>query len=182
MATSLGGSSGFMKPGQTTGLKGSGYTSGTMQQFTPEQMSLFQRLFSNVGPDSLTSKLASGDQSTFDQLEKPALKQFNALQGNIASRFSGMGMGGRRSSGFQNAMTTANQDFSSQLRAQRMGLQQQAIQSLHGMSNDLLNQRPYENMLMPQQKPFWQELASAGAGGIGQGIGAGASGFLLGKI
>ena len=61
------------------------------QQFTPEQMQLFQQLFGNVGPDSFTSRLAGGDQSAFEDIERPALQQFAGLQGQTASRFSGMG-------------------------------------------------------------------------------------------
>ncbi len=56
-----------------------GYQKGSLQQFTPEQMQLFQQLFSNVGPESYLSKLAGGDESFFNEMEAPALKQFSAL-------------------------------------------------------------------------------------------------------
>lgn len=137
----------------------SGYKAGQLQQFTPEQMQLFGQLFSHVSPDSFTGRLASGDQDIFNQLEAPALKQFGALQGNIASRFSGQGMGARRSSGFQNSMGQAGSDFAQQLQANRIGLQQQAIQDLMGMGNTLLSQRPYENFLVQKQQstPFWKQ-------------------------
>lgn len=158
--------------GSSSGLKGTGYQQVTAQSFTPEQMQLFQRMFSQVSPDSQLSKLAGGDQSQFDQLEAPALKQFSALQGNLASRFSGMGSGARRSSGFQNASNQAAQDFAGQLQSQRMGLQRQAMQDLMGFSSNLLQQRPYEEYILPQQKPFWQELLLGLAPGIGQGAGA----------
>lgn len=165
--------------GSATGLKGTGYRQVTMPQFTPEQSQLFQQLFGHVNPQSTLSKLASGDQSQFAQMESPALKQFGALQGNIASRFSGYGLGGRRSSGFQNITNQATSDFAQQLQAQRLGLQRQALQDLFGMSSQLLSQRPYEQMLMPKQKPFWQELMGAFAPGIGSGLGqAGALGSL----
>ena len=117
-----------------------------MQQFTPEQMKLFQSMFGQLGPDSFLGKLASGDQSQFEQLEAPAWRQFQEAQGGLASRFSGAGMGGRHSSGFQNAANQQSMDFASQLQSQRMGLQQQALQSLMGMSNQLLQQRPYEQL------------------------------------
>jgi len=52
----------------------SGYELGKIQQFTPEQMNLFKTMFGNVGPDSYLGKLAGGDQATFDQMEKPALR------------------------------------------------------------------------------------------------------------
>lgn len=155
-----------------------GYKKGSMQQFTPEQMQLFQQLFGQVGPESFTSKLAGGDQSQFAQMEAPAMQQFNELQGGLASRFSGMGMGGRKSSGFQNTMTSAGANFAQQLQSQRLGLQQQAIQDLMGMSNNLLGQRPYENFLVEKQQKQspWGAIGGAlgGLGGFALGGPAGA--------
>ncbi len=169
MSTSMGGYSGFKGPtGKAQGLKGTGYQQTTLKNFTPEQQQLFQHLLGQVGPNSQTSRLAAGDQSQFDQLEAPAMRQFGALQGNLASRFSGQGMGGRRSSSFQNAQTSAASNFAQDLQSQRMGLQRQAIQDLMGMGNSLLNQRPYENVLLQKEKPYWQQLGIAGAGGLGQ--------------
>ena len=125
----------------------SGYKKGSLQQFTPEQMQLFQQMFGHVGPDSFLSKLAGGDEETFGQIEAPALKQFNALQGQLGARFSGMGTGAQKSSGFQNTMNSAAQDFAGQLQSQRQSLQQQALQDLMGFSSNLLGQQPYENFL-----------------------------------
>jgi len=155
----------------------SGYKAGRMQQFTPEQMQLFQSLFSHLGPESFLSKLAGGDEQTFGQMETPALKQFSGLQGNLASRFSGMGMGARRSSGFQNTSNQAASDFAGELQSRRQGLQRQALQDLMGMSNTLLGQRPYEQFLTPEKPSFLQSLLGALGQGGGQllgGLGAGA--------
>lgn len=135
-----------------------GYNLGQLDNFTPEQHQLFQQMFGNVGQDSFTSKLAGGDEDTFNQLEAPALKQFSGIQGGLASRFSGMGSGARRSSGFQNTANSAASDFAQQLQSNRVGLQQQAIRDLHGMSQDLLGQRPYEQTLNKKSMPFWQQL------------------------
>lgn len=135
-----------------------GYRKGQITQYTPEQMGLFGALFSHLGPDSFINRLASGDQSMFEQLEAPALKQFGELQGNIASRFSGMGSGARRSSGFQNTMNQASSDFAQALQSQRLQLRNQALQDLFGMSEKLLGQRPYEKTLIKKQTPFWQQL------------------------
>lgn len=161
MSSLLGSSSKSPKVGTATGLKGSGYQSGTVQQFSPEQMKLFKQMFSQVGPESYLGKLAGGDEQTFNQLEAPAMKQFGQIQSGIANRFSGAGLGGRHSSGFQNAQNTASSDFASQLQAQRMGLQRNAINDLMSNSATLLGQRPQENFLVQkQQKPmsFWQQL------------------------
>lgn len=158
-----------------------GYTKGQLQQFTPEQMELFQQMFSNLGPDSYLSRLAGGDEETFNQIEAPAMRQFNELQGGLASRFSG-GVGGgsqaqlgnRRSSGFQNTATAASSNFAQDLASQRQQLQQQAIKDLMGLSNELLNQRPVDRALF--QKPQKQEKKALGgwgsvAGGVLGGIG-----------
>lgn len=148
-----------------------GFERGQLNQFTPEQMNLFQSLFSHIGPDSYLSKLAGGDQSQFEQTERPALRQFQGLQGQLASRFSGMGSGARKSSGFQNTINQAGSDLSENLASRRMELQSQAIRDLMGMGNSLLQQRPYEQFLLPKQQPFWQQLLGGLAPGVGQGLG-----------
>jgi len=157
----------------------SGYKAGRMQQFTPEQMQLFSSMFGHLGPDSFLSKLASGDESTFSQVEAPALKQFSGLQGNLASRFSGMGMGARRSSGFQNTSNQAASDFAQGLQSKRQDLQRQALGDLMGFSNSLLGQRPYENFLTEKKPSFLESLM----GGLGQGLGSmGGQGGSLGML
>lgn len=158
-----------------------GYERGQLQNFTPEQMQLFQQMFGNLGPNSFLSKLAGGDESMFEQLEAPAMRQFQGLQGQLASRFSGMGTGARRSSGFQNTANQATSDFAEQLQSQRMGLQNQAIRDLMGMSNQLLGQKPYEQFRTPKQKPWWQELLGSLGGGASQGLGTAGSIWGLGK-
>jgi hypothetical protein len=155
-----------------------GYQKGSLQQFTPEQQQLFSQLFGHLGPESFLGKLAGGDQSQFEQLEQPALRQFGALQGNIASRFSGMGSGARKSSGFGLAQNQAAQDFAGQLQSQRMGLQRQALQDLMGYSNQLLGQRPQENFLAKKEIPFWQQLLL----GIGEAGGQAAAAWAGGSL
>ena len=183
MSTSLSGSRGYGSTGSANAMNRTGQKIGgrevqQLQNFTPQQMELFQSLFSNVGPNSYLGKLAGGDQETFNQIEKPALQQFGAMQGNLASKFSGSGMGGRRSSGFQNAMTSANQDFASQLQAQRMGLQTGAIKSLHEMANQLLGQKPYSyyDVEPYEEQPWWGKAADIGFPIIG-GLAGGFSGL-----
>jgi len=178
-------STGMSALGNTTGKSGTdfmpsfnvgkakgGYRPAQLQQFTPEQMKLFQSMFSQIGPESFLSKLAGGDQSMFEQMEAPAMRQFQGMQGQMASRFSGMGSGARRSSGFQNTMNQASSDFAQQLQANRMGLQRQAIQDLMGMSSNLLQQRPYEQMLLKKQPSFLKSLLSGGVNALGQAAGA----------
>lgn len=157
-----------------------GYEQGQLSQFTPEQMQLFQQMFSKVDPSSDLSKLASGDQSSFSQLEAPALKQFGQLQNSIANRFSGSGsFGSRRSSGFQNTQNSAAEDFAERLQSQRMGLQRQAQQDLFSLSNQLLGQKPYEYWTQKEEQeiPWWQKLLGGSLPLIGAGVGAGLGSF-----
>lgn len=174
--------------GSPTGRTGnkvpSGYKAGQIQQFTPEQMQLFQQLFQHVSPQSFTSRLAGGDQALFSEMEAPALRQFNELQGNLASRFSGMGTGGRQSSGFQNASSAAASNFAQDLQSQRQSLQRQAIQDLIGMSSNLLQQRPYEQFLVPKEQSQWGDIvgrfASAIPGAVAGFLTAGPPGAVAG--
>lgn len=159
-----------------------GYRQVQMQQFTPDQMQLFKQLFGNLGPDSFLSKLAGGDQSAFEQMEAPALQQFQGLQGQLASRFSGFGTGAQRSSGFKNTMNQASSDFAQRLQSNRLGLQQQAIKDLHSLSSDLLGQRPYDRFLVEKQQKSggWGGAIGAGLGAVGGFFAGGPAGALQG--
>lgn len=170
MVTSM---SGSRSRGGTAGdVIPKGFEKARLQQYDKPQMDVYNRDFSKIGPDSYLSKLAGGDQDLYNELEAPAFRQFSALQGGLASRFSGMGSGARRSSGFQNEGTAAASNFAEQLQSQRMGLRRQAMQDLHGMTEDILGRRPYDDSLVEKQpkKPGfdWGGLANAG---IQAGIG-----------
>jgi len=153
-----------------------GYKTGQLQQFTPEQMQLLSQMMGHVGPDSYLSRLAGGDQSMFDEMEAPAMQQFQGLLGGIASKFSGGGnkgpgaMSSRHSSGFQNTATSAASNFAQQLQSQRQGLQRQAVNDLMGFSNQLLGQRPYSRFPVQEQQEQpsgWGSLAGGLLGGVG---------------
>lgn len=153
----------------------SGYRKSSVSQYTPEQMKLFSQYPELFGEGSQLRKMAMGDQGQFDEIEAPALRQFNELQGGLSSRFSGMGgLGAQKSSGFKNASNAAAQDFASQLQSNRQGLQRQALQDLMGYSESFLNQRPYEQGLaQKRQKPpgFWHEAGVGFFSGLGKGAG-----------
>ncbi len=178
------GPTGMQSGGGRTGNKiPSNMRLGQIQNFTPEQMQQFQQMFQHAGPESYTSRLASGDQSMFGEIEAPALRQFNELQGGLASRFSGMGMGSRRSSGFQNTATSAASNFAQELQANRQNLQQQALRDLRGMSQELLGQKPYDQFTYQKQKKpgfDWGGAGGALAGGIGGFFAGGPIGALQG--
>lgn len=139
-----------------------------VQNYTPQQLQQHEQMFQHVGPDSYLARLAGGDESMFEQLEAPAWRQFQQAQGQLASRFSGQGMGGRNSSGFQNAAGQLGSDFAMNLQAQRMNMRNQALRELMGYSDALLNQKPYDKALYQKQQKQnpWAEMAGKFAGAI----------------
>ena len=158
-----------------------GYSKGQLAQFTPEQMQLFQQLFSHVSPDSYLSRLASGDESFFEEMEAPAWRKFAEAQGQLGSRFSQLApgaMSAQRGSGFQNAAGQLGSDFAMDLASKRRDLQRQAISDLMGIGHELLGQRPYDRFLV--EKPQSQSTALGGWGGALGALGGGALGFLGG--
>lgn len=172
----MGGSGRLRGPGGSRGdITPKGYNTGQLAQYTPEQNQLFKQQFSHLGPNSYLSRLAGGDQELFNEIESPALQQFQGTLGGIASKFSGQGMGSRRSSGFQNATTSAASNFAQQLQSNRQGLQRQAINDLMGMSNQLLGQRPYERFMTQKE-----QKQPSGWGSIGGGILGGIGGAFFG--
>lgn len=166
-------------------VKGTGYNQVQVPRLSPEQMSLFKQVFSQIQP-GLTGALGhlgdlagGGNEETWKQLEAPALRQFGQLQGNIASRFSGAGSGARRSSGFQNALSGAGADLAERLQSQRLGLQQDAIGQLLGLYGNLMGTQTQDTGFLPRQKPWWQQLLlglnQAGSQAVGNFAGIGAS-------
>lgn len=154
-----------------TSLHGTGYRGISVPNKTPQQMDLFNFLTGGAsqglrsGGMDFLSGLAGGDPSQFAQMEAPALRQFGQLQGNIGSRFSGIGSGAQRSSGFQNTMSGAAGDLAERLQGNRINLQQNAVNQLLGLSQSLLGQDLNENMLIPKKTPFWQDLLLGLVGG-----------------
>lgn len=173
--TSTGANVGPTATGNMREKRPHGFQKASLQQYTPEQLNQFQSLFQHLAPGSYLSRLAGGDESLFNEMEAPALRQFSQLQGNIASRFSGMGMGGRHSSGFQNYMGQKASDFAQDLQARRQGLMQQAIKDLLGLSGELLDKRPFDQAYVEKnrQPSGWSKfgatalpIAGAVAGGL----------------
>jgi hypothetical protein len=116
----------------------------SIQNMTPQQLEMLEQLIGMLGPDSFISRLANGDQSAFQEMEAPAHRQFQETTGGLATRFSGAGMGARRGSGFQNAMSQSAEDFAMKLQGNRTNLRNQALRDLMGMSHNLLQQRPFD--------------------------------------
>jgi len=157
-----------------------------VSNFSPQMMNLFQMLLGGTtqgagkGIDWL-SKLASGDESTFNQLEAPSHNAFNAKLGDIGNRFANIGAVG--SSGFNNATTGAASNFAQELGSNRINLQQGALDRLLNQSNSLLNMQPYS--LQEKDQGFdWGGLLGGILGSLGGpalgGIGS-AAGSKFGK-
>jgi hypothetical protein len=148
-------------------------------------MDLYNLLSRGISPglesglQHLSSMAGGGSPEFWQQLEAPALRQFGQMQGSRASRFSGMGSGARRSSGFQNVMGGAASDLAERLQSNRMSMQQQAIKDLMGMSQTLLGTDLMDTQFLAKQKPFWKEFLGAMAPGIGQGMGMAGGGWGL---
>lgn len=168
-----------MNPGEQGYIKKLGQVGGNkilqQQKFTPEAMQLYQQAFGNLGPDSYLSRLAGGDQAIFDQIEAPAKRQFAQAQGSLASRFSGMGsFGARNSSGFQNTANQAASDFAMDLQSKRQELTSNALKELMQMSHTLMNEQPYENLVLegkPKKKKWWEQLLGAASPLVGAATG-----------
>lgn len=150
-----------MNPG-STGMapqktKVPGYKHRQLPQMTPEMMQLFQSLLGGLqggleGGTDFLSKLASGDEGTFQEMEQPAYAAFEKLLGQTGTRFSHAGA--QDSSYFDNAIAGQGAELAQNLQSQRLGIRNQAIQSLLGNSQQALGQRPYENILTPKE-PSW---------------------------
>ena len=175
---------GIQAPDTSQNKLPSGYKLGRIQQFTPEQMKVLEQFQGYLGPESFLGKLAGGDEKQFQQMEAPALKQFNELIGGIGSRFSGMGMGARKSSGFQQATTSAASNFAEQLQSNRMNLQKQALEDIMNYSNIFLSQKPFEQQLIEKQQQTggWGSAAKGAASGAGMGAAFGPWGALAGGV
>lgn len=159
----------------------SGYKQQQIQQFTPQQMNLLNTLMEKLmggigGSADYLSRLAGGDESLFEDLEKPAYSAFEKLLGQTASRFSDVGA--RDSSYFDNAVAGQGAELAQNLQAQRLGLRNDAINSLLGQSQSLLNQRPFESIFQAKRKKEGTDWGSIGQLG-GSALG-GSLGFLLG--
>lgn len=161
-----------------------GYKKAQIQQFTPESIKLLESLYPHLGEGSFLQRLAGGDESFFEEMERPAMRQFSQLQGDMASRFSGMGMGARRGSGFQNSMNQATSDFAQDLASKRSEMRMNALKELMGLSDTLMNQKPFQTGLVEKEKPWWQQAATGiaqtavkeGIKGAWNSVGGGAAG------
>ncbi|MFQ5685097.1 MAG: hypothetical protein ACE5GV_00405 [Candidatus Scalindua sp.] len=162
-------------------------TKGKFKQFetlTPQQRGLIDQLIGGLGgPGGLQQQglgalggLLGGGQQFFEQLQAPALRQFEEQTvPGIAERFTGLGAGAQRSSAFAQGLGGAGERLAETLAGQRAGLGLQAQQTgLQGLLSLLgIAQQP-------QFGAAFQPGREGALGGILGGIGRGVLGGLGG--
>jgi hypothetical protein len=160
--------------------------------FNPQQAQLFQQLLASLGGtqglnqnplfqsgQTYLQNLLSGSPEAFEQFERPFKRQFEEQTiPALAERFSSMGAGAQRSGAFQQALSQAAAGLSENLASLRGQLQLGAIPQALGFAQAPFNQ--LQSLLgmntmgfTPKQKPWWQELLTGAAPGIGQAAGLG---------
>lgn len=112
---------------------------------------------------------AGGSQEGFDQMEAPAMRQFQQqILPGIANRYVGSGISG--SSGMQNAFANAGQGLAENLQANRMGYHERARDQVMNLMQSLLGTPTSQFGLTKKQTPGADFLGSIGSG-IGAGLG-----------
>lgn len=134
---------------------------------SPEQSQLFQQLL----PALLGQFQGQGNQA----LENKAKKQFfEETVPGLADRFSNLGLGS--SSSFNQALTKAGTGLSEEL----AGIGQQNQMAAIAPLMQLLGMNTQG--LIPEKKPWWQDLLSSAGGGFASALGGAAGGALTGGL
>lgn len=95
------------------------------------------------------------DQNFFNNIEAPALRQFNEeIAPGIANRFASMGSGGSTdSSAFRNQINREGANLAQNLSAQRTGMQMQALPQAYGAA-----QQPFSNLMSMYSQALGQPM------------------------
>jgi hypothetical protein len=158
-----------------------GYRQGQIGNYTPNQQELFKRQFEKVGPESYVSRLAAGDEKIFEEMEKPAWRQFQQAQGELGSRFAELApgaMSARKGTGFQNAAEQLSSDYALGLYSKRQELMREARHELREHTNELLGQRPFDKYVIAKPKKYQEPEEEGGNYGIPGMLVGGATGYL----
>lgn len=124
------------------------------------------------------------DPSFFQNIEAPALRQFNEqIAPDIANRFASMGSGGSLgSTAFRNQINREGSNLAQNLSAQRTGMQQQALPQTYGAA-----QQPFSNLMQLYQQALGQpqmnqyQPPSAGFGSLAAPFAQGAASYWGGQ-
>ena len=148
---------------------------------TPEQQQLLSQLLGGLGgPLGMglqnLMQLLSGAPEALEAFQAPAMRQFEEqIVPGIAERFTGVG--GQRSSAFQQALGGAGAGLAERLSAQRAGLQQGAMGQLGGLLGAGLGAQPFGYRFTPGQAGFLGGMGGGLGGGLGMGLGS-----LMGRL
>lgn len=114
------------------------------------------------------SRLLSGDESIFSELEAPAIRQFQEqIVPGLAERFTAFGEGGQGSSAYQQQLAAAGSRLAQDLAGQRAGYRMSALDRLLSQASQSMRATPYD--LVPRTPGFLESGASA----IGRSLPAG---------
>lgn len=114
-------------------------------QFKGGAGDIYQKLFG----------MAQGQGDIFNQMEVPARRGLEQELGNIGMQF-GLS-GSNKSSGFQNAIAGAGQNFAENLYGQRAGLMQKSMSDVMNLGNMLLG-TPTEQFGLYQKENILRDL------------------------
>jgi len=138
-----------------------GYNAYSQPTMDPTTAGLHEQMTKQIGTGASTgldwlNKVAGGSDEAFKDLEAPAFRQFEGSMGQLGSRFSGMGTGGTKSSGFRLAAGGMASDLAQDLQSKRMAMQSDAVKQLMGMSTNLM-QTPTAQYGLSKKAPTFLE-------------------------
>lgn len=142
--------------------------------FSPQQQGLQNQLIGGLGGQlspALASlmKLIGDDEESFNKFAAPYLRNFKTqVVPGITERFSGGDSGA--SSGLFNALGEAGAGLEQGLASAREGMKGDALRSLFSLLQPAM-QSPFGYNQIQAQPGLIQNLLSAFAGGVGQGVG-----------
>ena len=169
-----------------------GYKAHQIQNYTPQAMKFYEDYMDKIGGGAMKgadyyTKIAAGDQSVFDEIEKPAYNAYEKQIGALGNRFSHLGA--LDSNYFENATAGAGRELQENLASKRTELRQKAIDTLMNQSSALLDKKPFETVYEKEKDPnewmnvlssmgpeFMELFQSLGLGGDGSGGGMGNAG------
>lgn len=163
----------FQPTGRGAGFRE--YLFGTPESYVsiPGRQQLYQQMLAGTrqglpqGYDFI-NRLLSGDQSIFQELEAPALRQFSEqIVPQLAERYTAFGEGGQGSSAYQQQLAAAGSRLAQDLAGQRAGYRMSALDRLMQQAGQTMQATPYD--LVPRTPG----LLESGLGALTRALPAG---------